>query len=429
MGSVSPGVSRRHFLRGSVAAIGALSAGPFAPRLKAETVRSRAGLPHSGFRPKGPPDEAYWRIIRTHFNLKDGLTFMNNGTLGPTPRIVNEAMERYLRELAEDPTDASRREDVEVVREHVARFVGASPDEIILTRSTTEGMNIFAHGLDWREGDEVLMCSHEHRGGWGAYRTLEERRSIKVNVIDLPSAPDSADQIVSLYENAITPRTRLIMVSHVTYVTGLVTPVQQLSEMAHRRGVLVSVDGAHPLGMMELNLHDLGCDHYAASGQKWLLAGTGTGVCYIRRDLQEQVWQLMSYPNEERPAAREYEEVGQRNMPSLLAMTAAVEFQNAIGKQNIEMRVRELATRLMRGLQEIPGVKLWTPMDPTLCCGLTLFSVRDIPMENVQQAIMERDHIYIRTMTTGGLNACRASTHFYNMPEEVDRLVGSVRHL
>ena len=122
-------------------------------------------------------------------------------------------------------------------------------------------MNIFAHGLDWREGDEVLMNSHEHGGGRGPYLTLMERKGIRINVIELPSPPESTDQIVDLYEQAITSRTRAIMVSHITYVTGLMTPIKMLSEMAHQHGVLVSVDGAHPLGMIDLDFHEMGCDH------------------------------------------------------------------------------------------------------------------------------------------------------------------------
>lgn len=429
MGTMSSGLSRRHFIGGSMAALGGLSVGPVTRRFHTPLDAPSAALSLSDLRPQGAADEAYWRKIRSQFNLKDGLTFMNNGTLGPMPRVVFEATQRYMRELAEDPSDASRREELEILREAVAEFVGADADEIALTRSTTEGMNIFIHGLDWREGDEILMCSHEHRGGWGACRTLEERRGLAVKVIDLPSPPESADQIVSLYERAITPKTRLIVVSHITYVTGLVTPVKALSEMAHRRGVMISVDGAHPLGMLRLNFHDLGCDHYAASGQKWLLGHTGTGVCYIKRDMQEDCWQLMSYPNEERPGAREQEEVGQRNVPATFSMGAAMEFQNTVGRANIETRVRELALRLKRGLAEIPGVKLWTSMDPQLSAALTLFSVYHIPMDNVQSGILERDGIYIRTMTTGNLNACRASTHFYNNRDEVDRLVASVRYI
>jgi selenocysteine lyase/cysteine desulfurase len=247
--------------------------------------------------------------------------------------------------------------------------------------------------------------------------------------VDIPAPPESVDQIVGLYEKAITPRTKAIMVSHITYVTGLVTPVKELADLAHRRGLLISVDGAHPLGMMDLNLKDLNVDHYAAAGQKWMMCGTGTGLCYVKRDVQDRIWPLMGAPGDPKDGAKKYEAFGQRDVPSALGMAAAVDLQLAIGKKNVEARGRQLSTRLRAGLKNIPGVKLWTSEDPKFAAALTLFSVRDVPMENIQKAILSRDRIYIRTMTTGKLNACRAATHIYNMPDEVDRLIGSVKHV
>jgi selenocysteine lyase/cysteine desulfurase len=425
------GMSRRGFLGGSMtAAIGGLAVGAGEARLRAFGGQALTpALSLDALKPTGTPNEAYWWKVRSQFNVVDGLTYMNNGTLGPMPRVVFEANDRYLREIMEDPTNGGRAEEVDKVREKVAQFVGVTADEIALTRSTTEGMNIFAHGFDWKAGDEVLYCTHEHGGGRGPFLNLEKRVGIKIVTIEVPSPPQGIDQIVGLFEKAITPRTKMIMVSHITYVTGLVMPIKELADLAHRRGLLLSVDGAHPLGMMDLDLKATGVDHYAAAGQKWLLCGTGTGVCYVKRDVQERIWALMGPPGDPKRGARKYEAFGQRDVPSVLGMSAALDFQLAIGKKNIEARDRALSTRLRAGLKDIPGVKLWTSNDPALSAGLTLFSVRDIPMANVVKAVMERDRIFIRTMGTGNLNACRASTHMYNMPEEIDRLINSVKYV
>jgi selenocysteine lyase/cysteine desulfurase len=431
MSDTTSRISRRGFIGGTLTA----AAGGFAAGLGEAHVRAFGGqsltpaLSLDALKPTGPLDDAYWWKVRSQFNVVDGLTYMNNGTLGPMPRVVFEANERYMREIMEDPTNSGRAEEIDKVREKVAQFVGATADEIALTRSTTEGMNIFAHGFNWKAGDEVLYCTHEHGGGTGPYKTLEKRVGIKIVTVEIPSPPQSVDQIVSIFEKAITPRTKAIMVSHVTYVTGLVTPVKELADLAHRRGLLISVDGAHPLGLMDLDLHAMGVDHYAAAGQKWLMCGTGTGVCYVKRDVQDRIWELMGPPADPKRGARKYEEFGQRDVPSALGMGAAIDLQLAIGKKNIEARDRALSTRLRSGLKDIPGVKLWTSNDPALSTALTLFSVRDIPMANVQKAIMNRDRVYIRTMGTGNLNGCRAATHVYNMPEEVDKLINSVKYV
>lgn len=425
-------VSRRGFLGGTAAAVAgsALPSGLFSNRVQAYREQVIAPtLVASDLKISGVPDEAYWWKVRSQFNILDGMTFMNNGTEGPVPRVVTEANERYFREIAENPSNNYRREEVDVVRGILASFVGAAPEEIAVTRSTTEGMNIFAHGLDWKAGDEILYCNHEHGGGIGPYTTLAKRYGVKPVVIEMPSPPQSVDQIVGLYEKAITPRTKAIMVSHITYVTGLVTPVKELADLARRRGLLISVDGAHPLGMMDLNLREMNVDHYAAAGQKWMMCGTGTGMCYIKRDVQERIWPLMGAPGDPKDGAKKYEAFGQRDVPSALGMAAAVDLQLAIGKKNVEARGRQLSTRLRAGLKNIPGVKLWTSEDPKFAAALTLFSVGTVPMDNVQKAILSRDRIYIRTMTTGNLNACRAATHIYNMPDEVDRLIASVKHV
>ena len=286
-------VSRRGFIGGTMtAAVGGFAAGLGEANARAFGGQSLTpALSLDAIKPTGQLDEAYWWKVRSQFNVVDGLTYMNNGTLGPMPRVVFDANERYMREIMEDPTNSGRAEEIDKVREKVAQFVGATADEIALTRSTTEGMNVFAHGFNWKAGDEVLYCTHEHGGGTGPYKTLEKRVGMKIVTVEIPSPPQSVDQIVGLFEKAITPRTKVIMVSHVTYVTGLVTPVKELADLAHRRGLLISVDGAHPLGLMDLDLHALGVDHYAAAGQKWLMCGTGTGVCYVKRDVQDRIWE------------------------------------------------------------------------------------------------------------------------------------------
>lgn len=420
-------MSRRQFLGGSMAAAaGSMSVGLFEEKLAAQY---EAALPLSELKAPAMLDETYWWRVRTQFNMVDGLIFMNNGTAGPMPRVVFEENVKVLREIAEDPKNNYRRDGIQATREKLAPFLGADVDEVAFTRSTTEGMNIFAHGLDWKEGDEVLVNNHEHGGGLGPYRSLAQRRGIKINTIEVPSPFESVDQIVDLYRSAMTPRTRVIMVSHMPYVTGTVMPIKELGELAHSQGALISVDGAHAPGMIDLNMHEYGIDHFAGAGQKWLLAGTGTGVMYIKKDVQSQIWPLMGPPYREQAGAASYESYGQRNIPSLLGMGTAIDFHNTVGKRNIENRDRALGARLRAGLKEIPGVKLWTPDSPELACGLTLFSIRDIPMNNVVRAIREHGRVHIRTMSTGNLNAVRASTALYNMPEEVDQLLDTVRYV
>jgi selenocysteine lyase/cysteine desulfurase len=422
-------------------ALGVAAAGLLASRANAQQLHAAPAEPLPGLdqlKLTGTPDENYWRKVRSQFNLNGGLTFLNNGTLGPVPRVVTEQHERWDRTLSEDPTNSFRSAELDGVRKQLAGFVNAGPDEVALTRSTTEGMNIFAHGLSWKDGDEVILSTLEHFGATDAYKGLEHRYGIKIKTIELTAVPESVDQIVSAYEQAITANTRVIVASHVAYVNGLVLPIKELADLAHSKGLLISVDGAQSFGVLPLDVQALGLDHYAAPGQKWLLAGTGTGFTYIRKDLQDKVQPLMGYFSPEgrrgggppiHPSARRYEQNGQYNIPAALGIGAALDLQLAIGKANIEARARELATRLRSGLKEIHGAKLSTSTDPRFSANLTTVSLGNQSPQDIAKALLDQAGIVVRTVKTDTVNGIRISTHFYNHPDEIDRLLSVVRGL
>jgi hypothetical protein len=285
----------RRFLGSSAAALGRLSTGLFGDSLcrAAEGAAPRqAALDARAVRPGG---QAYWWKVRGQFNVVDGLTFMNNGTYGPTPRVVTEALARYERELAEDPTDNYRNEGRDAVRARMAAFVGAAPEDIALTRSTSEGMNIFIKGLDWKAGDEVVYCTHEHGGGIQPLQQIEARYGVKLVKVDVPSPPESVAQIVAIYERAMTAKTRLLMVSHMTYVTGLITPIKALSDLAHSKGALISVDGAHPLGMLDLTRPPAST---TTRGGAEVAARRHRHGCVTSARLQDRIWPLMGYADQ-----------------------------------------------------------------------------------------------------------------------------------
>ena len=422
-------VSRRHFLCGSMTALAAgLSATPLHSRapfsLSPPETESQTWREHLDS--SGGLDDAYWEKVRQEFNIVDSITYMNNGTMGPVPRSVVEAQTRYLIDIAADPRIGGW-DRVEPVREKLAKFVGANADEIVMTRSTTEGMKIFSRGLDLRRGDEVLMSSHEHPGGYGPWRAREDRDGIIVRTVDIPAPPNSVDEVIDICERALRPETRVLVVSYPIFVTGLLMPIKGLAEMAHRHDVLLSVDGAHALGMLDLNLHDMGCDHFTTAGQKWLLAGSGTGMAYFSSEIQDRVWGDM-WRRTPAQGARKYESSGQRHLPSALGMGDALDFQLAIGKTNIETRIRQLAKRLKDGLRDLPAVGLGTSGSAEMSGGLTTFYIDGVPKANIQQALMDREGIYL---PGSGLNdfACRVSTHFYNTADEVDRVIQVVQHI
>lgn len=422
------GVSRRLFLRAITAGSAGLAAG-----WPVSAGAARAGIAGIEAAQNDAESESdFWMRVRSEFLTSDELAYMNSGSLGPMPRPVYYALVDGYRGLASDPGRANARHVAAQadLRAKLAAFVHADPAEVALTRNTTEGMSFVANGLDLEAGDEVLCSFHEHPGGLEPWKLLARRRGVVVRELPFPiPTPDPAD-IVGRFEDAITPRTKVISVSHVTFPTGCMLPVRALAALARPRGILTVVDGAHGIGMLALDMHDLGIDCYASSPYKWMGAPVGTGFLYLRGELQEQLWPTIAntgWDDPERGAAR-YDRLGQRAGPLLTATSAALDFQNAIGRERIEQRIRALAGRLRERLAEIPRVRVHTSAHPLLACGLTGFALEGFDRREVVDTLWRRHHIWVRH-TDLDLNTVRVSTHHYNTEAQVDRLAEALRDI
>lgn len=423
--------SRRHFLRllGGASAAGLVAVDELNATIYDSVARLNASLGA-----QESPDGAYWDALKRHYLFQDGLIMMNNGTVGPMPEPVFNTLTDSFRVQCTSPCDVyntfgARREEV---RGKVARFLGANPSEIVLTRNTTEGMNFVANGLDLQPGDEILLSDMEHPAGIHPWRLKAERYGVVLKEAALGLPPASVDEFVDSFEAALTPRTKVISISHTVFISGLISPVKELCEMAHRHGVLVLADSAHGPGMLNLNLHDMGVDFLAASPYKWLGAPCGCGILYVRAGLEERLWPTIANSGwDTREGALRLGTFGQRADPLVFALGEAVDFQMTVGKARIERRIRSLATYLKEGLTQIPGVRLHTSMDPQLSGGLTAFSMEGVDPELLVNYLRERYNLVIRTIGSDalGTRGARVSTHIFVSREDVDMVLEGVRHM
>lgn len=427
----SPPTSRRQFLKllGGASAAGVLTA----QELNAAVYESLARL-NAGLGPQESPDGAYWEALKRHYLFQDGLIMMNNGTVGPMPEPVFNTLTDSFRVQCTSPcevynTFGAQREEV---RNKLARFLGADPSEVVLTRNTTEGMNFVANGLELSPGDEVILSDMEHPAGLHPWRLKAERYGVVLKEAALGLPPASVDEFVGSFERALTPRTRVISISHTVFISGLIAPIKELTEMAHRHGVLVLADSAHGPGMLDLDLHEMGVDFLAASPYKWLGAPCGCGILYVRDDVQDQLWPTIASSGwDNRESAQHLETLGQRADPLLFALGEAVDFQTRVGKERIQRRIQSLALHLKEGLAEIPGVRLHTSMDPYLSAGLTAFSVEGVEPEAMVNYLRERYNLVIRTIGSEerGTRGVRVSTHIFVSTDDVDKVLEGVRLL
>jgi isopenicillin-N epimerase len=380
------------------------------------------------------PDGLYWEGIKKQFLFEDGLIMMNNGTVGPMPKPIFNTLMKYFRLQVTNPYDVYNFIPTlkDEVRQKLAGFINASPEEVVLAHNTTEGLNFVVNGLDMKEGDEVIVSNMEHPGSINPWKLKEKRYGIKIKEVPFGLPPQGVSEVVDTIAAAITPRTKIISIGHTVYVSGLISPIKELSKLAHEKGILIQADSAHGIGMLDLNMKELGVDFFSSSPYKWLGAPTGVGLFYARKEAQDKLWPtIVSGGWDTFKDARKYETHGQDADALIFALGEALDFQNAIGRKRIERRIKALAGYLKQELRKIPGLKVHTPDDPYLSGGLTAFSLDGVDPAKVVDYVREKYNLVVRTIGSkeAGTYAVRVSTPIYISYRDIDLLLEGVRDL
>ena len=421
-------LDRRTFLQNlGMGTVGALALGTTARA--ANATPAAPVLP--AFDARAP--DAYWRAVRAQYPLLDDPVYLNVGGLGPTSQpVLDKVFSTMLKLQEHSETGFSL---IEPARETLARYLGAKPSEICVARNATEANSIIAAGLTLREGDEVIFESHAHPGGSFPWFNQAKLRGVKVKLFE----PDNASPEANLarIRELVTPRTKVIQVSHITCTNGLVMPVRAIAEFATARGIWFHIDGAQSVGMIPVNLNAIGCDSYAVSGHKWLGGPHESGLFYLRHDKLESVatteigahsGELPFLPGELKyldGAARH--EYGTRNAGIIAGLAEAVHFQERIGIERIAAHGRELATLLHTELSKIDGITMLTPRHDELRGSITTISHQRADAGKFFGYLMQNHRLRCRPVTEQKLNAIRISTHVFNSRAECERVIAGVR--
>lgn len=378
---------------------------------------------------------SYWDAVRQAFPLSRKRVYLNSGGLGPSPSVVLDAVRLKSDELQE--LCESGHSILGKTRVATAAFLGAQEDEICFTRNATESNSIIASGLNLDRGDEVIFESHAHPGGSFPWLNLQKRDGVQVKIFE--PDPDSMDGNLERIKALITPKTRVIQVSHITAPTGILLDVKRIAALARERGIWLHVDGAQSVGMIPLDLHDIACHSYATSGHKWLGGPRGTGILYIAKDSVDAVdcSHVGAYSNEdyELPdvftyvAAASRHEYGTRNAEIIEGLRAAMEFQDSIGRDRIEAYGQELATYLRAGLSAIDSVSVLTPSDKSMYRSITTFKSDKIRFDKLTSSLLRDYGLRCRQVSERELDAVRVSTHIYNSRKDCDRVIEAVREI
>lgn len=377
-------------------------------------------------------DEAFWAKIRAGFRLTPEYINLENGFFCLQPQEVLEAFIARVRDINLEASRYMRTrqaDDKLAVRTRLATMAGCSPEELIITRNTTESLDTVIAGYDWKAGDEAVMAEQDYGAMLDMFKLQARRYGIVNRIVSLPNDPKSDDELVQVYANAITPRTRLLMVCHMVNITGQVLPVKKIAEMAHARGVAVMVDGAHAFAHLDFRIPDLGVDYYGASLHKWLATPLGAGILYVKRDRISGLWPIYGDSGPADDDIRKLNHTGTHPVHTDLAINAAIDFHHAIGAARKEARLRFLQNYWVSKVRGTHNIVLNTPSDPSRSCAIANVGVAGIKPGDLMDVLMKKYRIWTVAIDGAGVHGVRVTPHLFTSTGELDAFVNALREL
>src|SRR6185436_15758839 len=369
-------------------------------------------------------DEDYWFVIQNSFTVTRGIVNLNNGGVSPSPRIVTEALVRYIWQQ-EDATAYTMWQllepQSETIRTGLAEMFGVDREEIAITRNASESLETLLDGMDFKPGDEILTTTQDYPRMLTTLRQREKREKLKLKLIQVPIPPKNLNEIVSAFEKGISESTKLILISHQINITGQITPVKAVCDLARARGIETIIDGAHSFAQFDFKQQDLGCDYFGTSLHKWLYAPKGTGMLYVKRDKIEKIWPLMAAESKQSGDIRKFEEVGTHSAAPKLAIGEALLFHNGIGGKRKEARLRYLSRYWMNRLKDVLKIRFNTSFDPNQSCAIANVNIEGLNPSAVGSYLFDKHRIFTTPIIHEEFQGIRITPNVYTTLGELDR--------
>src|SRR5688572_10807377 len=368
-------------------------------------------------------DEDYWAEIRNAFSIDRNVVNFNNGYCSPAPRVVQDAMRRYLEYSDMGPYHTMVNvlyRQVETVRRRLAAAAGCDADKIAITRNSSESLENAQYGVDLKAGDEVLTTNQDYPRMLTTFRQRERREGIVLKTISFPVPPPSMDDLYRRFEQAITPRTKLILVCHITNRTGQIFPIRRICDMAHARNIPVIVDGAHAFSHFPFKISDLNCDYYGVSLHKWACAPVGTGFLYVRKSRIANTWPLMAAGKHQDNDIRKFEEIGTHPGANFSAISEALVFSENIGIDRKAARLRYLRDRWANRLAQNPKCRILHSADPAQSCGIGFLAFNGADSAKMQSALWSKYNSITANVSSEEYSGLRVTPHIYSTIRDVE---------
>ncbi|MGB3143610.1 MAG: aminotransferase class V-fold PLP-dependent enzyme [Maribacter sp.] len=377
-------------------------------------------------------DEEFWLRIREDYLLKPDYINLENGYYNfiPTPtlnkyierlKMVNYEASYYMRTVQWD--------NKAKVRDRLAKFVGSTPEELVITRNATESLDLIIGGFPWEKGDEAIYALQDYGSMKDHFESMVKKYGIITKVVDVPNHPKSDEEIVEIYEKAITANTKLLMVCHMINITGQILPIRKISDMAHKNGVEVLVDGAHCIGHFDVNVKELNCDYYGTSLHKWLSVPLGSGMLHVNKDKILKIWPLFTDWDDDKDKIQRLNHTGTLPVHTDLAIDDAIDYVEIIGMERKENRLRFLQKYWSDQLRDIPNISMNTPVDPERSCGIANVGIESMGAVALADRLLKDFNIYTVGVDYANVKGCRITPNVYTTTDELDVFVNAMKTL
>ncbi len=377
-------------------------------------------------------DEDFWVKIRGGYLLKPDYINLENGYYCFLPQQTLENFIKHVREVNYQGSYYMRTvqfENKKAMAAKLAALAGCSAEELIITRNTTESLDMIIGGLNWQEGDEAIMAEQDYGAMLEMFKLVTKRYGVVNKIVSVPNLPQSDDEIVNLYAGAISEKTKLLMVCHMINITGQILPVRKICDMAHKRGVPVMVDGAHAFAHIKFSIPELNCDFYGSSLHKWLSVPLGAGILYVKKENIGKVWPLLAEGERKEDDISRLNHIGTHPAHTDLAIADAIDFYNMIGAERKEARLRYLQHYWTDKVRTMSHIILNTPADPARSCAIANVGVTGIKPGDLADILLNKYKIYAVPIDGAGVHGCRITPNVYTTTADLDVLVKALTEL
>ena len=377
-------------------------------------------------------EEDFWLQVRKDYSLKPDYINLESGyyNIIPNPtlnhmidhaRMVNYEGSYYMRTVQWDQKNA--------MAAKLAKVVGTSAKNLIITRNTTESLDMVIKGMKWKKGDEAVYAKQDYGAMKMMFEQVSRRYGTKNIIVSVPNHPTSDEEIVRIYQNAITSRTKLLMVCHMVNITGQILPIKKICQMAHKKGVQVMVDGAHCVGHFQFKIDDLECDYYGSSLHKWLAVPLGTGMLYVRDKHIDNLWPVFAEHHREPGDIARLNHVGTHPVYHDLSIENAIEYYAMLGAERKEARLRYLQEYWSSRVRTHPNIIVNTPKESFRACGIANVGLKNLKPHELAKQLMDRYQIFTVAIDYANVQGCRISPNVFTTTQELDVFVKALQEL